>query len=119
MKCPNCGATLQMTTRSEVEIDYCPECRGIWLDRGELDKILERATSERRELGRPEIRREELRGYDAPVYDKRKRMDDSDIFDSDLDRRYYDDDRRYSNDPNSYKKKKRSGILDDIFDIFG
>ncbi len=43
MKCPNDGATLVMSERSGVEIDYCPECRGVWLDRGELDKIIDRA----------------------------------------------------------------------------
>lgn len=46
MKCPNDSATLVMSERSGVEIDYCPECRGVWLDRGELDKILDRAASE-------------------------------------------------------------------------
>ena len=46
MKCPVCGATLLMSERHGVEIDYCPECRGIWLDRGELDKIIERAAEE-------------------------------------------------------------------------
>lgn len=40
MKCPVDGATLQMSERSGIEIDYCPECRGVWLDRGELDKII-------------------------------------------------------------------------------
>ena len=44
MKCPHCpDTTLVMTDRQGVEIDYCPVCRGIWLDRGELDKLLERA----------------------------------------------------------------------------
>ena len=42
MKCPQDGSTLVMSERSGVEIDYCPECRGVWLDRGELDKILDR-----------------------------------------------------------------------------
>ena len=42
MKCPNCNVNLMMTDRNGVEIDYCPECRGVWLDRGELDKIIER-----------------------------------------------------------------------------
>ena len=46
MKCPNDSATLVMSERSGVEIDYCPECRGVWLDRGELDKILDRAATE-------------------------------------------------------------------------
>ena len=46
MKCPNCAdTTLVMADRQGVEIDYCPACRGIWLDRGELDKLLEKAAS--------------------------------------------------------------------------
>ena len=46
MKCPQCNdKTLVMADRQGVEIDYCPACRGIWLDRGELDKLLERAAS--------------------------------------------------------------------------
>lgn len=44
MKCPVCTTVnLVMSERQGVEIDYCPECRGVWLDRGELDKIIERA----------------------------------------------------------------------------
>lgn len=44
MKCPACPETLLvMSERQGVEIDYCPQCRGVWLDRGELDKLLERA----------------------------------------------------------------------------
>ncbi len=43
MKCPIDGTQLVMTDRSGVEIDYCPQCRGVWLDRGELDKIIERS----------------------------------------------------------------------------
>lgn len=43
MKCPNCNETLLMTERNNVEIDYCPACRGVWLDKGELDKLLEHA----------------------------------------------------------------------------
>lgn len=46
MKCPTCpDATLVMTERQGVEIDYCPSCRGVWLDRGELDKLIERSAS--------------------------------------------------------------------------
>lgn len=44
MKCPNCNVNLVMADRNGVEIDYCPECRGVWLDRGELDKIIERSS---------------------------------------------------------------------------
>lgn len=44
MKCPTCkDVNLMMTDRQGIEIDYCPECRGVWLDRGELDKIIERS----------------------------------------------------------------------------
>lgn len=43
MQCPVDGATLVMSDRQGVEIDYCPTCRGVWLDRGELDKIIERS----------------------------------------------------------------------------
>lgn len=41
MKCPNCNETLLMTERNNIEIDYCPSCRGVWLDKGELDKMLD------------------------------------------------------------------------------
>jgi Zn-finger nucleic acid-binding protein len=43
MNCPSCkDVALVMTERQRIEIDYCPQCRGVWLDRGELDKIIER-----------------------------------------------------------------------------
>jgi Zn-finger nucleic acid-binding protein len=45
MACPIDGATLVMSERSGIEIDYCPTCRGVWLDRGELDKIIERSAA--------------------------------------------------------------------------
>jgi hypothetical protein len=46
MKCPHCtDVTLLMHERQGVEIDYCPQCRGVWLDRGELDKLIERSAS--------------------------------------------------------------------------
>jgi uncharacterized protein len=47
MNCPRCANTqLLMADRQGIEIDYCPQCRGVWLDRGELDKIIERSSSE-------------------------------------------------------------------------
>ncbi|BCO25852.1 hypothetical protein MIZ03_0731 [Rhodoferax lithotrophicus] len=47
MKCPICTTTdLLMTERLNIEIDYCPQCRGVWLDRGELDKIIDRSARE-------------------------------------------------------------------------
>jgi Zn-finger nucleic acid-binding protein len=45
MKCPKCDVPLSMSERQNVEVDYCPNCRGVWLDRGELDKIIERAAA--------------------------------------------------------------------------
>ena len=45
MNCPVDGTLLTMSERSGVEIDYCPQCRGVWLDRGELDKIIERSAA--------------------------------------------------------------------------
>jgi uncharacterized protein len=46
MPCPVCRVPLVMSDRQGVEIDYCPQCRGVWLDRGELDKIIERSGRE-------------------------------------------------------------------------
>jgi Zn-finger nucleic acid-binding protein len=46
MDCPIDGTQLLMSERQGIEIDYCPECRGVWLDRGELDKLIERADTE-------------------------------------------------------------------------
>jgi Zn-finger nucleic acid-binding protein len=46
MKCPSCpDSELVMSDRQGIEIDYCPKCRGVWLDRGELDKLIERSTA--------------------------------------------------------------------------
>ena len=69
MKCPVCkDVTLLMSEKNGVEIDYCPECRGIWLDRGELDKILDRA----REGRAAETRASEARRADDRHGHKRK-----------------------------------------------
>jgi len=75
MKCPNDGAVLTMSERSGVEIDYCPECRGVWLDRGELDKILDRMAAETPAAPPPAAPQQEYRqdyrqqGYqDSPGY---------------------------------------------------
>lgn len=45
MACPICGVPLAMSDRQGIEIDYCPQCRGVWLDRGELDKIIEKTVA--------------------------------------------------------------------------
>jgi Zn-finger nucleic acid-binding protein len=52
MKCPVCPAVdLVMTERRGIEIDYCPKCRGVWLDRGELDKLIERSSEPDEQYG--------------------------------------------------------------------
>lgn len=94
MKCPNCNETLLMTQRNNVEIDYCPNCRGIWLDKGELDKLLE--YDERRSSS-----------SDQRSYDDRSREDQ---------RRYDHRDKDYYDDRHKYPKKKK-GFLGDFFDF--
>lgn len=54
MKCPIDETALQMTERQGIEIDYCPKCRGVWLDRGELDKIIERDSGLKSREGAPD-----------------------------------------------------------------
>lgn len=71
MRCPNDDTTLQMTDRQGIEIDYCPECRGVWLDRGELDKIIERSASWTPEPERRDDDRDRDRGQrDEPKPEK-------------------------------------------------
>lgn len=74
MKCPIDGTELKMAERQGIEIDYCPQCRGVWLDRGELDKIVERSAVE----VAPAASRDEPRSHRTPrehedYYRKKKR----------------------------------------------
>ena len=77
MKCPQDGTILVMSERSGVEIDYCPQCRGVWLDRGELDKIIERNSREYDAVQAPDPRRQEQRG---PGHQKKKKNWLSEVF---------------------------------------
>jgi len=107
MNCPSDGTTLLMSERQGVEIDYCPQCRGVWLDRGELDKILERAKAESEPYaGEAPPAAPQQRQYDDPRYDARRepRYDD---------RRH--DGRGYG-DPRYRKKKSPFEFLGDIFE---
>ncbi len=86
MKCPVCkDANLVMTERQSIEIDYCPECRGVWLDRGELDKLVERAerqAGDRTRSDTPERAREPERHYRDDEYrGKRHKSFLRDLFD--------------------------------------
>lgn len=119
MKCPIDNTPLVMTERHGVEIDYCPQCRGVWLDRGELDKIIDRAAVQAAPVAlaepgrapaadpapaqpaaapRPEPHRDE----DRPRKDTRRRRDDDD-----------DDDDRYRRP----YRKRRDSFLADLFDF--
>lgn len=75
MKCPLDDAELVMSERQGIEIDYCPKCRGVWLDRGELDKIIERsaATDAPAPDVRRDTRRQDERPYDGHRPYKKKR----------------------------------------------
>lgn len=92
MQCPLDGETLVIAERSGIEIDYCPKCRGVWLDRGELDKIIERSG--------PAVM-EPARGRDTREA-------------SALGRDHHDT--RASHGSKPYKKKKES-FLSELFDF--
>ena len=116
MKCPVCDVDLSISSREGVEIDFCPQCRGVWLDRGELDKVIERAAVSMAPSGAATGARGREERYDdrpPPRYDDRPppRYDDR----RDDDRRRYDDDRYRGDD--RYKKKKRRSFLDDLFEF--
>jgi Zn-finger nucleic acid-binding protein len=108
MKCPIDGTELRISDRQGIEIDYCPQCRGIWLDRGELDKLLDRNAEAQQ--ARPTSR--EGARYDEPP--RSYRDDDRRDRDDDRDRRPYDDDR---GDYRPSKKKRARSFLDDILDF--
>jgi uncharacterized protein len=101
MLCPVCQVDLNMMDRQGVEIDYCPKCRGVWLDRGELDKLIERsAQSDTRPIMQP--RREDM-SFDYDDDDDYKRKNDE----------------RYRNNTGAYPPgKKKKSFLSDMFDIF-
>lgn len=108
MKCPVCETVdLVMADRQGVEIDYCPRCRGVWLDRGELDKIIERSATAENAI------RKDQRDIDKRDIDKRK----NEVYDYDDDdyKREYGRMERREHDPKYYKKKS---VLSEIFDIF-
>jgi uncharacterized protein len=115
MKCPVCDVPLSISSREGVEIDFCPQCRGVWLDRGELDKVIERVSTTMATAG-PARDYDDRREYRARDYDDRR---DYDRRDHDRrDHRDYDDRRRYDDDDRRYgKKKKRRGFLEDLFEF--
>lgn len=93
MQCPVCDVALSISSREGVEIDFCPQCRGVWLDRGELDKIIERAATSLASIPAPEYARRGPRYEDRRIYDR-------------------DDD-----DYGGRRRRKRGSFLEDIFDF--
>lgn len=114
MRCPVDGENLVMADRHGIEIDYCPKCRGVWLDRGELDKIIERAMQAEapvplREPGRAAVqtygeepRREEPRREEPRREEPRREA-----------ARRHDDDDDYDRRP----RKRRESFLSELFDF--
>lgn len=103
--CPNCNTSMQNVARSGVEIDMCPGCRGVWLDRGELEKLLEGQREAQGGFREDRDRFErEVKAFHADPDDWKRRHP----YDEREHRHRYDDDYHY--------KKKRKGF--DIFDIF-
>lgn len=133
MLCPECNIVMRMTTRQGVEIDYCPNCRGIWLDKGELDKLMERAVEERTGsssyMATPQSpaahHRRKRDYYDETPYEdhshynpsqrdkKRKKKQRYDDYDPD-----YDRERRRRRKKQKHWKRRSKDLIEDIFDIF-
>lgn len=100
MKCPIDTSELLMTDRHGVEIDYCPQCRGVWLDRGELDKIIERSGSTAAAPAPQQPR------YSEPAAPYREQSRDG-----------YQRIGRHDSREFGQKKKRKEGFLGDLFDF--
>jgi Zn-finger nucleic acid-binding protein len=103
MKCPVClQPDLVMSERQGIEIDYCPQCRGVWLDRGELDKIIERSAAQPaappQAPQQPYTPQSPQPGYTPPYGEHQHK-------------------KKYDDDYHGGYKKKRKGFLGDIFDF--
>jgi Zn-finger nucleic acid-binding protein len=103
MNCPKCNITLLMTDRQGVEIDYCPQCRGIWLDRGELEKIIDRSLGSGPEMAQPQG--VPPLGYNDGHYDKHRDHDDHDNHDN------------YRGYGGTYGPRRKKGFLGELFDF--
>ena len=105
MQCPVCNVELKIADRQGVEIDYCPKCRGVWLDRGELDKLIERSAQMESQSVSPPPRREKRDEFYQDL--------DDDGYETSSGDGYRDNDRSYP------QGKKKKSFLGDVFDIFG
>ena len=102
LMCPNDDAAMQTMERGGVQFDMCPSCRGVWLDRGELEKLMEAATADGR-ASAPQAAPPPQAYAPPPQHAPQPWAQQP-----------YRDDRRYKDDDYKYRKKKR----DSIFDIF-
>ena len=108
MRCPVDNETLVMADRGGVEIDYCPKCRGVWLDRGELDKIIDRSTNAApAEAAAP-------RPTAPPIYQPEPPRSPQGYAEDNRPRRRDDDDDDYRG---GHKKKRRESFLGELFDF--
>jgi Zn-finger nucleic acid-binding protein len=109
MRCPVDNETLVMSDRHGVEIDYCPNCRGVWLDRGELDKIIERTAGAEAPVALREPGRAPAPPA-APAYAEAPRREEP---------RREEPRRRRDDDDDDYHRprKRRESFLSDIFDF--
>lgn len=104
MLCPVCNIELKIADRQGVEIDYCPKCRGVWLDRGELDKLIERTA--------------QVYGPPAASAARPGQRDEYYVDDDDYDYKRKNDD-PYRRDERPYPHgRRRKSFLGEIFDIF-
>ena len=109
MRCPVDNETLVMADRGGVEIDYCPKCRGVWLDRGELDKIIERSAG-----AAPAEAAPSPRPTSQPIYQPEPTRAPQGYAEDNRPRRRDDDDDDYRGGP---RKKRRESFLGELFDF--
>ncbi len=117
MLCPQCKVTLTIADRQGIEIDFCPNCRGVWLDRGELDKILDRSVATMPASGAPAgYAPPPPTGYAAPPHGGWRRHDDDDD-DDDRRRHYGQPGYGQPGYPQQGYRRKRESWLGDLFDF--
>lgn len=116
MDCPVCkNVSLVMSERQGIEIDYCPNCRGVWLDRGELDKIIERSVGA---AGPGAAAPAQHRAPDPRYSQPDPRYAQQDPRYAQQDPRYYQQHGGHSHGHgHPHYKKKREGFLSDLFDF--
>ena len=122
MFCPVCSEKMKEVQKQGVDIDICPGCKGVWLDRGELEKLITMEANYNTEPSSKSDPRERLEDRKKDIEPERMRdsrdYDDDDDRKRDRDREGYDD-RRYRDDSRDPKRRKKGNFLGDIFDMFG